>query len=307
MKGSLTRITLPRRKALSATLATLRLNHKNFSKTSSRLMVEISQVRKLFLSKELTEFLIKIRDVEPDVKYLVKHNIVTNNDYFGGFFTMKDYVKLAELIGNDSLSLLSFGETVFVGLGVAVDFVSTFKNLNEIECFFHLLPEPGELDPDQCTCATTRGLEQPCQKIANHIVKMKNRGVITPALGVVTGGHSSLAFILHRGYESFKILSKGGETESELFLKDKSLVAEHLRNAAQTYGSTPKPAAAPKARAHYFTQQDIPEINIRKYGCPKAISVIACLFGEYHRDTQYVKTIATIIGCDGATIIKQQL
>lgn len=319
MKSDLTRIILPRRKALWTTLAALRLNYKIFSKNFIELNAQMEDLLKdlLNLAKNDSAILDKIKKMTGRIEYSgitsnladIRHCI--QEDIIPFFPNLKDYLGLINLIRADTVTFSGLANVFLVGPGVFIDGASIGYDLNKMDGLSHLVPEKGEFDPDQCTCPTVRGIRNPCQEIAQKIIKNRKSALRKSVLAFMTLGESNMARPFYKGFKSANALA-GGETVAEIFLNDKSLVASHLWNAAQTFGKSSK--EPPKIKAHYYNEYEaytsqgiIPGISIHKYGCPKAISVIAALFGEYHEKTKYLKTIAAISAYNGPFVIEKEL
>ncbi len=317
MKSNLTRIILPRRKALLTTLAALRLNYKIFSKNFIELNAQMEDLLKL--AKNDSAILDKVKKMTGRIKYSdsgitsnladIRHSI--QEDIIPFFPNLKDYLGLINLIRADSVTFCGLAQVFLAGPGLFIDGASMVYDLNKMDGISHLVPEKGEFDPDQCTCPTVSEIRNPCQEIAKKIIKNRKSALRKSVLSFMTLGESNMARPFRQAFKSANALA-GGETVAEIFLNNKSLIASHLWNAAQTFGKSSK--EPPKIKAHYYNEYEaytsqgiIPGISIHKYGCPKAISVIAALFGEYHEKTKYLKTIAAISAYNGPFVIEKEL
>ena len=296
MKSNLTRIILPRRKALLTTLAALRLNYKIFSKNFIELNAQMEDLLKL--AKNDSAILDKVKKMTGRIEYSdsgitsnladIRHSI--QEDIIPFFPNLKDYLGLINLIRADSVTFCGLAQVFLAGPGLFIDGASMVYDLNKMDGISHLVPEKGEFDPDQCTCPTVSEIRNPCQEIAKKIIKNRKSALRKSVLSFMTLGESNMARPFRQAFKSANALA-GGETVAEIFLNNKSLIASHLWNAAQTFGKSSK--EPPKIKAHYYNEYEaytsqgiIPGISIHKYGCPKAISVIAALFGEYHEKTK---------------------
>jgi len=317
MKSNLTRIILPRRKALLTTLAALRLNYKIFSKNFIELNAQMEDLLKL--AKNDSAILDKVKKMTGRIEYSdsgitshladIRHSI--QEDIIPFFPNLKDYLGLINLIRADSVTFCGLAQVFLAGPGLFIDGASMVYDLNKMDGISHLVPEKGEFDPDQCTCPTVSEIRNPCQEIAKKIIKNRKSALRKSVLSFMTLGESNMARPFRQAFKSANALA-GGETVAEIFLNNKSLIASHLWNAAQTFGKSSK--EPPKIKAHYYNEYEaytsrgiIPGISIHKYGCPKAISVIAALFGEYHEKTKYLKTIAAISAYNGPFVIEKEL
>ena len=317
MKSNLTRIILPRRKALLTTLAALRLNYKIFSKNFIELNAQMEDLLKL--AKNDSAILDKVKKMTGRIEYSdsgitsnladIRHSI--QEDIIPFFPNLKDYLGLINLIRADSVTFCGLAQVFLAGPGIFIDGASMVYDLNKMDGISHLVPEKGEFDPDQCTCPTVSEIRNPCQEIAKKIIKNRKSALRKSVLSFMTLGESNMARPFRQAFKSANALA-GGETVAEIFLNNKSLIASHLWNAAQTFGKSSK--EPPKIKAHYYNEYEaytsqgiIPGISIHKYGCPKAISVIAALFGEYHEKTKYLKTIAAISAYNGPFVIEKEL
>lgn len=104
----------------------------------------------------------------------------------------------------------------------------------------------------------------------------------------------------------YHIYNRGGSNfRVKEFLANKEKVAAYLHQAAQTYGTH---APVDEYANELALLGIIPGIAVdTPRGCPKAISIIATLHGEFKRKSNYLKTLCTISSLDGASIVKGKL
>lgn len=177
--------------------------------------------------------------------------------------------------------------------------------------FYDLQPNNNEHDPDSCTCKPLKnGLKNPCNTIAKMIINRRESTMAGSALKIalypvpIVGSMAALAF------ENAMTNCEGAK--EKFFYGDYSNLnaASHLWNAAQTYGR--------KLHLHEkkLSQQIwdaaygiIPGIFVdpTHRGCPKAISIIAALFGELQEKSNYLHTLVSISTRDGISVINKKL
>jgi hypothetical protein len=201
---------------------------------------------------------------------------------------------------------LSAASVVQGGLiSMAIDTAFTLAHVGKMDQIPHLLPESGEHDPDQCTCVTSiPGLDQPCLAIAKVIFKQRRGNIKWSLLNIPTSGYADM--VPRKIVDGVRWLATD-DTKMKLFLADKSKVAFHLWQAAQTFGKSQQIQEDKSYNATYTSRWIIPGIAVTKRGCPKAISIIAALFGEFREQSNYLQTMAAITTYDGHLIIRKNL
>ena len=191
------------------------------------------------------------------------------------------------------------------------DIHQAYSYAKETMSFYDLQPDNNGHDPDNCTCKPLKnGLKNPCNTIAKMIINRREGTMAGKAIKLglyavpIAGQIGALAF------ENAMNNSEGSQENH--FYNDYSNLnaASHLWNAAQTYGR--------KLQLHEkkLSQQIwdaaygiVPGIFVDPIhrGCPKAISIIAALFGEFQEKSSYMNTLVSISSKDGVSVINKKL
>lgn len=166
--------------------------------------------------------------------------------------------------------------------------------------FYDLASDHGEFDPDYCTCAPKMGVLDPCQRIANELIKRHEKGVVKTAVNVATLGISTLFNPI------YKQLKPAPATLADRYFSNTAEMASHLWKAAQSFGKAVPPKEYDAENALLGIIPGI-EVHPQGRGCPKAIATIAALFREFHKGSNYVQTLAAISANDGRSVIKQRI
>ncbi len=177
--------------------------------------------------------------------------------------------------------------------------------------FYDLQPNNNEHDPDSCTCKPLKnGLKSPCNTIAKMIINRREGAMAESALKIalypvpIVGSIAALAF-----ENAIKNCDKPGE---KYFYDDYSNLnaASHLWNAAQTYGRKLRINEKKLSQQIWDAAYGIiPGIFVDPVhrGCPKAISIIAALFGEFQEKSNYLHTLVSISTREGIPVINKNL
>lgn len=166
--------------------------------------------------------------------------------------------------------------------------------------FYDLASDHGEFDPDYCTCAPKMGVLDPCQRIANELIKRHESGVVKTAVSVASLGISTLFNPI------YKQLKPAPASLADRYFSNTGEMAYHLWKAAQSFGKVVPPKEYDAENALLGIIPGI-EVHPQGRGCPKAIATIAALFREFHKGSNYVQTLAVISANDGHSVIKQRI
>lgn len=188
------------------------------------------------------------------------------------------------------------------------DIYQAYSYAKETMSFYDLQPDNTRQDPDACTCKPLKnGLIHPCQTIAKMIINRREGTMAGSALKIalypipIVGQIASLAF---------EKAMTNGRSKEKYFYNDSSKVASHLWNAAQTYGRklriNEKKLSQQIWDAVYGVVPGIFVDPVHR-GCPKAISIIAALFGEFREKSNYLNTLVSISTRDGLDVINKRL
>lgn len=196
-----------------------------------------------------------------------------------------------------------------LGVALVTFFPQAFYKANSTLSLYDLLPIHGS-DPNACTCQrrSVNG-EPPCTLIAKNLIKQAEKGMSSfttdffvgkaPVVGSVVKGVLSTTMAIAEQYYPSQ------QTDQEkAFLKNKRQQAVHLWNAAQCYGSYDRK----EAEKIVIGRVGKPGITVSSRGCPKAIAVIAALFDELSKNSNYLRTLSAISAVsDGVSVIEMKL
>ena len=206
-------------------------------------------------------------------------------------------------------AVLAAPNLVSLGIALVTFFPQAFYKANSALPLYDLLPTHG-IDPNACTCQRRSGDgEPPCTLIAKHLIKQAEKGMSsfatdffvgkTPVVGSVVKGTLNTTLATAEQYYASQ------HTDQEkAFLKNKRQQAVHLWSAAQCYGSYDRK----KTEKIVIGRVGKPGITVSSRGCPKAIAVIAALFGEFSENSNYLRTLSAIAAVsDGVSVIEMKL
>lgn len=235
----------------------------------------------------------------------------------GALSAQKLYVTFRESVKSASTALLKMGALT----SSAAAFMQIFKVWLDIGQaaflahntmpFYHLQPDRGSPDPDRCTCPPKLGQPEPCQTIANILIERREGSMAEKAVSIGALSIPVISDVARLATYNLATSKNRSLTPGERFFYDARTyeqAASHLYKAAQTYGRKLRENEKLKSQQIWDTARGIiPGIFVAEGGCPKAISIIAALFNEFHDKSPYLRTLCAISAKDGASIIKQQI
>lgn len=242
---------------------------------------------------------------------IIAHKIY-NPDYFNN---IRNYVVGLPTINEQIASSRPSGHDYSIPTLVDVfkiwkDIYHAYSFAKNDMIFYDLQSDNSRPDPDACTCRPLKnGLISPCQTIAKMIINRIESTMAGSALKIalypipIVGQIASLAF---------EKAMTDDVSKEKYFYDDysNSNAASHLWNAAQTYGRklhiNEKKLSEQIWDAMYGVVPGIFVDPIHR-GCPRAISIIAALFGEFQEKSNYLNTLVSISTRDGLKVINEKL
>ena len=196
-----------------------------------------------------------------------------------------------------------------LGIALVTFFPQAFYKANSALSLYDLLPIHGS-DPNACTCQRRSGIgEPPCTLIAKHLIEKAEKGMGSFAIGFFAGKTPVVGPVVKEALNTAMTIAERYANDQhadqeKAFLENKRQLAVHLWNAAQCYGSYDRK----EAEKIVIGRVGKPGITVSSRGCPKAIAVIAKLFGELSKNSNYLRTLSAISAVsDGVSVIEMKL
>lgn len=198
---------------------------------------------------------------------------------------------------------------VSLGVALVTFFPQAFYKANSALPLYDLLPTHGS-DPNACTCQRRSGYgDPPCTLIAKHLIEQAEKGMSVFATGFFSGKAPVVGAVVTQALNTAVTIADRYSTDQhtdqeKAFLKNKRQQAVHLWNAAQCSGCYDQK----EAEKIVIGRVGKPGITVSSRGCPKAIAVIAALFGELSENSNYMRTLSAISAVsDGVSVIEMRL
>lgn len=198
---------------------------------------------------------------------------------------------------------------VSLGIALATFLPQAFYKANSALSLYDLLPIHGT-DPNACTCQRRSGNgDPPCTLIAKHLIEQAEKGMSSFATGFFASKTPVVGAVVTEALNTGLTVAGQYYTEArtdheKAFLKSKRQQAVHLWSAAQCYGSYDRQ----EAEKIVIGRVGKPGITVSDRGCPKAIAIIAALFGELSENSNYLRTLSAISAVnDGVSVIEMKL